>query len=184
MVVEQSMMRISGGATAARHNEAAPDGSEDDAPGAATSGTTAGMTSNPAAPAAIQQDANPGWPLTLWTMVGVQLVMSISFTILSPIMPLFLPDLGVHEASRIDLWAGILAAVSPMVGVFTSPIWGRMADRYGRKLMVLRSTFGIAVFTALMGVALTVWHMLAFRLMMGLFAGFSSAAIALVASQV
>ncbi len=124
------------------------------------------------------------WPLTLWAMVGVQLVMSISFTVLSPIMPLFLPDLGVRAPSQIYLWAGILASVTSFVGTFTAPVWGRMADRYGRKLMVLRSSLGIAVFTALMGIAQTVWHMLVFRLLMGVFAGFNSAAIALVAGQV
>jgi MFS transporter, DHA1 family, multidrug resistance protein len=124
------------------------------------------------------------WPLTLWTMVGIQLVMSLSFTILAPIMPLYLPDLGVHRPDLIDLWAGILASVTSFVATFTAPIWGRMADSYGRKLMVLRSSLGIAVFTGLMGIATTVWHLLAFRMGMGLFAGFNSAAIALVASQV
>lgn len=134
--------------------------------------------------------ADPGqvppanWALTLWTMVGIQLVMSLSFTILAPIMPLYLPDLGVHRPDLIDLWAGILASVTSFVATFTAPIWGRMADRYGRKLMVLRSSAGIAVFTGLMGIATTVWHLLAFRMAMGLFAGFNSAAIALVASQV
>jgi len=126
----------------------------------------------------------PNWALTLWTMVGIQLVMSLSFTILAPIMPLYLPDLGVHRPDLIDLWAGILASVTSFVATFTAPIWGRMADRYGRKLMVLRSSIGISVFTGLMGIATSVWHLLAFRMAMGLFAGFNSAAIALVASQV
>ena len=43
------------------------------------------------------------WQRTLWTMVGVQFVMSISFSILSPIMPLFLPELGVTTETGIDL---------------------------------------------------------------------------------
>ena len=91
-----------------------------------------------------------GWQVTLWTMVGVQFVMSISFSITSPIMPLFLPQLGVHSTQAIDLWAGVIASVTSFIGIFTAPIWGSLADRYGRKLMVLRSTFGIAIFTALM----------------------------------
>ena len=126
----------------------------------------------------------PNWSLTLWTMVGIQLVMSLSFTLLAPIMPLYLPVLGVHAPDAIDLWAGILASVTSFVATFAAPVWGRMADRLGRKLMVLRSSIGIALFTGLMGVATNVWHLLAFRLAMGLFAGFNSAAIALVASQV
>lgn len=74
-------------------------------------------------------DLPPNWALTLWTMVGIQLVMSLSFTILAPIMPLYLPDLGVHRPDLIDLWAGVLASVTSFVATFTAPIWGRMADR-------------------------------------------------------
>jgi DHA1 family multidrug resistance protein-like MFS transporter len=117
-------------------------------------------------------------------MVGVQFVMSISFSILSPIMPLFLPQLGVHSVQAIDLWAGVIASVTSFIGIFTAPIWGSMADRYGRKLMVLRSTFGIAIFTALIAVATSPWHVLGFRAGMGALAGFNSAATVLVATQV
>jgi DHA1 family multidrug resistance protein-like MFS transporter len=63
-------------------------------------------------------------------------------------------------------------------------VWGQVADRHGRKLMLLRSSFAIALFTALMGASGNVWQFFACRALMGVFAGFSSAAIALVASQV
>ena len=126
----------------------------------------------------------PPWQRTLWTMVGVQFVMSIAFSILSPIMPLFLPELGVVSREAVDVWAGVLASVTSFVGIFTAPVWGSLADRYGRKLMVLRSTFGIALFTLLMGLAGNPWHMLAFRAGMGMLAGFNSAATVLVATQV
>src|SRR5438309_3769535 len=107
-----------------------------------------------------------------------------AFSMLSPIMPLLLPELGVETASAVDLWAGILNGVTSFVAAFASPVWGRVADRRGRKLMLLRSSLAIAVFTALMGVAANVWQFFAFRALMGVFAGFSSTAIALVASQV
>jgi DHA1 family multidrug resistance protein-like MFS transporter len=135
--------------------------------------------------AAVTTDSGMGspWRVTLWAMVAVQIVMSISFSILSPIMPLFLPDLGIESESAIDLWAGILASVTSFIGVFSAPVWGRLADTYGRKLMVLRSCFGIAVFTALMGVSGSVWQLLALRAGMGVVAGHNASAIALVASQ-
>jgi DHA1 family multidrug resistance protein-like MFS transporter len=126
----------------------------------------------------------PRWQRTLWTMVGVQFVMSIAFSILSPIMPLLLPQLGVASREAVDVWAGVLASVTSFVAIFTAPIWGGLADRYGRKLMVLRSTLGIAMFTALMGLALSPWHMLALRAGMGGLAGFNSTATVLVATQV
>src|ERR1700730_14952211 len=124
------------------------------------------------------------WQRTLWIMVGIQFIMTGAFSVLSPIMPLLLPELGVETASAVDLWAGILNGVTSFVAAFASPVWGRVADRRGRKLMLLRSSLAIGVFTALMGVAANVWQFFAFRALMGVFAGFSSAAIALVASQV
>ena len=128
--------------------------------------------------------AAPDWRHTLWAMVAIQFVMTMAFSVLSPIMPLFLPELGVTRPAEIDLWAGILSGSTSFIAAFASPLWGTVADRHGRKLMLLRSSLAIAFFTALMGAAGNVWQFFAVRALMGLFAGFSSAAIALVASQV
>ena len=135
----------------------------------------------PSPPAATE---SPDWRRTLWTMVAVQFVMSCAFTMVAPVMPLYLPDLGVVSPAAIDMWAGVLTAATSFVAIFTSPIWGNLADRYGRKLMVLRSTLGIGIFTFLMGVALDPWQMLALRAGMGALAGFNSATTVLIASQV
>jgi MFS transporter, DHA1 family, multidrug resistance protein len=124
------------------------------------------------------------WRQTLWAMVGIQFVMTMAFSMLTPIMPLFLPELGVKTPAAIDTWAGVLSGTTSFVAAFASPIWGRVADRHGRKLMLLRSSLAIAFFTALMGVSVNVWQFFGCRALMGVFAGFSSAAIALVASQV
>jgi DHA1 family multidrug resistance protein-like MFS transporter len=124
------------------------------------------------------------WSRTLWVMVGIQFVMTLSFTVLSPILPLFLPELGVRAPAAIDLWTGILNGTTPFVAAFVSPLWGRLADRRGRKLMLVRSGVAIVVFTALMGVSQNIWEFLAIRVFLGAFAGFSASAITLVASQV
>ena len=124
------------------------------------------------------------WQVTLWAMVGIQFIMTMSFSFLSPIMPLFLPQLGVTTDAGIALWSGILNGSTSFVAAFASPLWGRLADTYGRKPMLIRSSCAIAVFTALMGMSLNVWQFFAARALMGVFAGFSSTAMALVASQV
>lgn len=129
-------------------------------------------------------DGSPAWRVTLWAMVAVQAIMSLSFTFLSPVMPLYLPELGVETDFHLYLWSGFLGSVTSLVAAFTAPMWGRMSDRHGRKLMVLRSAFAISICTALMGLALNVWHLLAARLLMGAFAGFSAASVVLIASQV
>jgi MFS transporter, DHA1 family, multidrug resistance protein len=124
------------------------------------------------------------WQQTLWAMVGIQFVMTAAFSMLTPIMPLFLPVLGVESEAAIDIWAGVLNGVTSLIAAFASPLWGQVADRHGRKLMLLRSSLAIGLFTALMGAAGDVWQFFGCRALMGVFAGFSSAAIALVASQV
>ena len=105
-----------------------------------------------AATAAVAQ-----WQRTLWSMVGIQFVMTAAFSMLSPIMPLFLPVLGVGSASAVALWAGILAGTTSFVAAFASPLWGRLADRHGRKLMLLRSSIAVGVFAGLMGASADVW---------------------------
>ena len=127
--------------------------------------------------------SQPGELSTLWLMVGIQFFMTVSFTVLSPVMPLFLPELGVHGEAAIDLWTGVLNAATPFVAAFASPLWGRLSDRKGRKIMLIRSMVAISVFTCLMGFSATVWQFFGLRLLMGAFSGFSATAITLVASQ-
>jgi MFS transporter, DHA1 family, multidrug resistance protein len=124
-----------------------------------------------------------GWQRTLWAMVGIQFVMTAAINFLSPIIPLMLPQLGVETVEGVDVWSGLITGSTSFVAAFVSPVWGRVADKHGRKLSLLRSSFAIAVFTALMGLATNVWWFFGARAVMGAFAGFSSAAIALVASQ-
>jgi DHA1 family multidrug resistance protein-like MFS transporter len=124
------------------------------------------------------------WRVTLWAMVSVQVIMSISFTIISPIMPLFLPDVGVTTPEGVDLWAGALASVTSFVAALAAPLWGRLSDRYGRKPMVLRASAAIGLLTILTGLAQSPYQLLAIRLTEGMFAGFSSAAVVLVTTQV
>jgi MFS transporter, DHA1 family, multidrug resistance protein len=126
----------------------------------------------------------PYWRQTLWAMVGIQFVMTVANSMLSPIMPLFLPVLGVKTEAGVDIWAGVLNGTTSFVAAFASPLWGAVADRHGRKLMLLRSSLAIGLFTALMGASATVWQFFGCRALMGVFAGFSTASIALVASQV
>ncbi len=127
---------------------------------------------------------NAGWRRTLWAMVGIQFLMTGSFSFLTPIVPLMLPDLGVTSLQSVAIWSGAITGSTSFVAAFASPIWGRIADRHGRKLSLLRSSCAIAIFTAVMGLSTNVWQFFAARALMGMFAGFSTSAIALVASQV
>jgi DHA1 family multidrug resistance protein-like MFS transporter len=125
-----------------------------------------------------------GWRRTLWAMVGIQVLMTGSFGFLSPIVPLMLPGLGVTTVQGVDIWSGVITGSTSFVAAFASPVWGRIADRRGRKLALLRSSCAVAIFTAVMALSTNVWQFFGARAVMGMFAGFSTSAMALVASQV
>jgi MFS transporter, DHA1 family, multidrug resistance protein len=142
------------------------------------------MSTTDLAAASTPSDAPATWRRTLWAMVAVQFVMSVALTGMSPVLPLFLPSIGVHDRSMVEFWAGVLNASSSLVAAVVSPFWGQLADRHGRKMMVLRSSCALCIFTALMSVTQNVWQLFGVRALMGAFSGFSASAIALVASQV
>jgi len=125
-----------------------------------------------------------GWQRTLWLMVAVQAIMSLAFQTSAPFLPLYIIELGVHPLARVDLWAGATASVGFLFAALFSPIWGSLADRFGRKAMVVRSCVAVSLFTALAGLAPNVWLLFAARACMGIFSGFSAAATALVGTQV
>lgn len=117
-------------------------------------------------------------------MVTVQALMSCPFSISGPFLPLFVVQLGVHPMAAVDLWSGAIMSVNFLMAAIFSPIWGGVADRVGRKPMVVRSCIAICVFTAVMGLTQNVWELFAARASMGVFSGFSAAALALVGTQV
>jgi MFS transporter, DHA1 family, multidrug resistance protein len=124
------------------------------------------------------------WQRTLWLMVTVQALMAFAFSVSGPFLPLFIIQLGVTPIAKVSLWAGVVASVNFLLAAIFSPFWGGIADRTGRKAMVVRSCVAVALFTAVMGLVQNVWQLFAARASMGIFSGFSGAAIALVGTQV
>lgn len=117
-------------------------------------------------------------------MVTVQALMSFAFSVSGPFLPLFVIQLGVKPIAAVSAWSGVIASVNFLAAAIFSPIWGGIADRTGRKAMVVRSCVAIAIFTALMGFVQNVWQLFGARACMGIFSGFSAAAIAMVGTQV
>jgi DHA1 family multidrug resistance protein-like MFS transporter len=117
-------------------------------------------------------------------MVCVQAVMSVAVTVSWPFLPLFVLELGVRTPHDASLWAGIIASTQFLVAALVSPFWGAVADRHGRKAMVLRTSSSLAVFTCLMGFSHNVYQLLVLSTLYGLFSGFAASAIALVATSV
>jgi len=104
----------------------------------------------------------------------------LGFTLVTPFLPFYIESIGVRGEARIALWSGLLLSVSPLLAAILGPLWGRLADRLGMKVMVQRVLFTIALHWGLMFFTKTVWHVLALRIMLGLFSGFGTMSVALV----
>jgi len=105
-------------------------------------------------------------------------VAFVGFQFFSPFLPLYVHELGVTDPGRIALWSGLLSAVTPAVSGLLAPLFGRLADRFGGKLMLIRSLAGFVVIIAAMGLVTSVEQLLVARLLQGLFAGFTPMAMA------
>ena len=84
--------------------------------------------------------------------------------------PLYLRQLGV-VADEIPRWTGYLAAASFVIGLPLAPFWGIWADKYSRKMIIVRSAFGEALIFLLAGLSTNVWHLLIARMLVGLILG-------------
>lgn len=124
------------------------------------------------------------WQVILWTMAIVQFCMSVAFSSSNPFMALYVEQLGVHNLRHVDILTGIIQGMTPLMAALMSPIWGSLSDKSGRKMMVLRSTIAIAIFTGILGLAQSTWQLMVIRALQGAFSGFSAASIALVASVI
>lgn len=113
----------------------------------------------------------------LWT--GQFLTMS-GMTMIVPFLPLYLQELGMQNEREIAIWASVIFAGNFVTSLIAQPIWGGLADRYGRKMMLLRSGFGMAIVMTLMGFAHNAWQLLLLRMLNGTISGFVPAAIAVM----
>ncbi|MCP2003245.1 UNVERIFIED_ORG: DHA1 family multidrug resistance protein-like MFS transporter [Buttiauxella agrestis ATCC 33320] len=101
-----------------------------------------------------------------------------------PFLPLYVEQLGVTSHQALSMWSGLTFSVTFLVSAIVSPMWGSLADRKGRKLMLLRASLGMAVAILLQAFATNVWQLFILRAIMGLTSGYIPNAMALVASQV
>lgn len=97
---------------------------------------------------------------------------------------LYVSQLGVTSHEALSMWSGLTFSVTFLVSAIVSPMWGSLADRKGRKLMLLRASLGMAIAILLQAFATNVWQLFILRAIMGLTSGYIPNAMALVASQV
>lgn len=101
-----------------------------------------------------------------------------------PFLPLYLEQLGVTGGESLSLWSGLTFSITFVVSAAVAPLWGSLADRKGRKLMLLRAASGMGVVILLQAFITETWQLLLLRALMGLTSGYIPNAMALVAAQV
>lgn len=123
------------------------------------------------------------WKRNLYIVWVAELVAIAGFSFVFPFLPYYVQELGITELGQVELWSGLLFAAQAIPMAIFSPIWGSLADRYGRKLMVQRAMFGGAIILAAMGFVQNVQQLVILRAIQGALTGTVAAATTLVASS-
>jgi DHA1 family multidrug resistance protein-like MFS transporter len=118
----------------------------------------------------------------MWILWAANFVITCGMNLVVPFLSFYIEELGVTATDDVERWSGWVFAAQFVTSVFFQPIWGKLADKYGRKPNLLRAGIGMGIVTVLMGLAGSVWHLLILRLINGIFSGFVSMAISLQAS--
>jgi len=122
------------------------------------------------------------WKINLYTVWAAQILSMMSFGFGLPFLPYYIQELGVVDQDKVKLYSGILSAVPAISMGIMAPIWGMLADRYGKKLMLLRAMFFASFIIGAMGLVTRVEHLIFLRFAQGMFTGTATASSALIAS--
>lgn len=122
------------------------------------------------------------WQRILYIMFFARLVTAVGFSIIFPFLPLYVNVLGSSTNLSVEFLAGAVFSAQAFTMMLASPLWGAIADRYGRKLMVERSMFGGTLIIGLMAFATSAEQLVLLRAIQGCITGVASATNALVAS--
>ena len=123
------------------------------------------------------------WRRNVFAVTAASFMGYTGFTLVMPFLPLFIGQLGVSDVGEIAMWTGLSLGVTPALTALLAPAWGRLGDRYGRKIMVERSLVSFVLLFAAMAFVTRVWQVLALRAIQGLFAGYGSLSVAMAAES-
>jgi DHA1 family multidrug resistance protein-like MFS transporter len=123
------------------------------------------------------------WRRNLYAIWIAELLAIVGFSLRTPFLPFYLQDLGATSDDSAALWAGLINAGGAGVMALTAPLWGALADRRGRRPMLMRAMFCATCTVGLMGLATAPWQLLGLRFVEGAFTGTVTAATALVAAS-
>ena len=123
------------------------------------------------------------WRQNLFAVTAASFIGFTGFTLVMPFLPLYFQELGVTDIGEIAMWSGLSLGVTPAITALMAPLWGRLADRVGRKIMVERSLVSFVFVMAAMSFVTQAWHVFALRAVQGLFAGYGALALTMAADS-
>lgn len=123
------------------------------------------------------------WKRTYWAIWFSNLITAVGMMSILPFFSSHLEALGMTDRASISVWTGVIFGAAPLMAAFTGPFWGALGDRYGRRLMVVRSMLAIVIFVGAMRWASSPWELLVLRAAQGCFSGFYPPSITLVSTQ-
>ena len=141
------------------------------------------MTSPTASAAPASPDENVHWRRNLAVCFAGSFSTIVAMTLLLPFLPLYVEELGAVGHAAIVQWSGVAYGATFFAAALVAPMWGRLGDRYGRKLMLVRASLGMAICMSLTGMVQSVWQLVLLRLLVGFAGGYASGSTILVAMQ-
>jgi MFS transporter, DHA1 family, multidrug resistance protein len=123
------------------------------------------------------------WQRNVFAIATATFVGYTGFTLVMPFLPLYFEQLGVDDIGEAALWSGLSLGVTPALTALLAPFWGRLSDRFGRKIMVERSLASFVVIMASMAYVTRAWHVFALRAVQGVFAGYGALSITMAAES-
>ncbi|MDI6893624.1 MAG: MFS transporter [Bacillota bacterium] len=118
------------------------------------------------------------WRRSLILVAGGVFLAQVAFSLVIPFLPMFLRELGVRNGT--SLWSGLAYSVTFLAAGVMAPVWGSLADRYGKRPMIVRAGVGMAITYLLTALVTDPIQLLVVRLANGLVSGFIPAAVMLV----
>lgn len=106
------------------------------------------------------------------------------FTLVMPFLPLYIAELGTTDLGEIAMWTGLTLGATPAVTAISAPLWGRVGDKYGSKVLVIRSLTAFILTKAGMAFVTAPWQLFVLRALLGVFAGYGALTISMAAQSV
>ena len=119
-------------------------------------------------------DSEPIWQQNVFVLWFGVFMTGVALSEVMPFLSLYIDTLGTFSKNQLSFYSGAVFAISFLVTAIVSPFWGKLADRKGRKLMLLRAALGMSIVLFLMGNVTNVWQLLFLRALQGGMGGFIS----------